>query len=80
MKTDLFSSALKPTLTALRKNKPTRELNQQTVPRLNSCFNVGFEHSLMSDDNIANKSNSIPTKDSWTTALKHTDINQQPDH
>lgn len=79
MKTDLFSSTPKPTLTAFRR-KQIRGLNQQIIPRLHSCFNVGFKHSLMSVDSIAYKTNSILKKDSQTTALKHTEINQQPDH
>lgn len=49
MKTDLFSSTTKPTLIALKKKQTRlcviRELNQQTVSRLHSCFNVGFKHS-----------------------------------
>lgn len=53
MKTYLFSSAPEPTLAALRK-KQTRALKQQTVPRLHSCFNVGFKLSLMPTDGIDN--------------------------
>lgn len=78
MKTDLFS--LSPLLLSGKANQPESWSSRQCPDWTNSCFNVGFEHSLMSDDSFANKSNSIPTKDSWTTALKHTDINQQPDH
>lgn len=54
----IYFLQLQSLLIGLRK-KQTRELKQQTVPRLPSCFNVGFKLSLMSTDNTDNQTNPL---------------------